>query len=265
MGKVRNIWYNTKHVLKPFGLIVLAIVCISFSESKLKKQCCTDVIVTLQANTSHGDFLTVDDVYDFLDINRNMLIGKLVEDINVNKYEKALKDNPFVKSCDVYLSNTGELHITIQQRNPIVRIYTLKNQFYIDEDGIEFPLSKRNSSRVLVASGDFDVACKSGSYVLSDAEQSRQLKEIYALACKISEDKMFAPMIEQIYLDSLHQVMMVPKIGPSKIEVGKFDRDLDAKFNKLRAFYKADKVRENWHLYKSISLKFENQIVCTKK
>jgi len=71
-------------------------------------------------------------------------------------------------------------------------------------------------------------------------------------------------MIEQIYVTNQSEYVLVSKVGPAKIDFGDAD-NFERKFRYIRTFYTADKVRENWQNYERISVKFNNQIVCTKK
>ena len=57
---------------------------------------------------------------------------------------------------------------------------------------------------------------------------------------------------------------MAPKIGDHVIELGSPD-DLDSKFDNLLAFYRKGMPRAGWDTYSKISLKFKDQVVCTKK
>lgn len=265
MGKTkRHIKFHPS--VLPIALLVVFIICASFSEVKLAQQKCTDLKITIDKNAKHSDFLTVDDVCEYLEINRNMIIGQLVADVDVNELEEKLDRNPFVESCEVFVSVLGELNIIIKQRTPLVRVISSNGEsFYVDELGYEMPISNENSSRVIVASGDFTVNCNSQMQVVKDTTNPKVLLKVFALARMIVQDAMLESLIEQIYVTKNGEYKLATKVGPEIVELGKFDELLPSKLEKLKAFYLADKVHEQWYLYKSISLKFNNQIVCTKK
>lgn len=55
---------------------------------------------------------------------------------------------------------------------------------------------------------------------------------------------------------------LIPRIGSHTIIFGKAE-DIDIKFRKLKAMYRVfNKI--GWNLYKSINLKFKDQVICTK-
>ncbi len=247
-------------------MIVLSIVTIaglSFAEVQRASLRCTDVIISIEKNSSHSNFVTEEDIYNAMNSNRNMLIGKELAEINVPEIESTLKANPTILDCETFFSLKGELRVNVVQRTPIVRVVSQNASFYIDENGVTMPLSKRASARVMVASGEIFEQYQPNVNV-ADINESNVLQQIYEMAKIIRNDEMFLPLIEQIYVTSSQEFVLGSKIGPSKIEFGTMD-NYDVKFRHLKAFYKAEKVRENWNLYNSLSLKFKNQIVCTKK
>jgi len=55
-----------------------------------------------------------------------------------------------------------------------------------------------------------------------------------------------------------------PKIGSATIVLGDMS-DLDSKLVKLKAFYQAKIGSKELDDYRSVNLKYRNQIVCTKR
>lgn len=244
-------------------LFVVAIACLSFSEVKKAGLRCTNVKINIQKNASHADFINEDDVYEMMGSNRNMLIGQDAIAIKIDEIEKTLEANPSVRACETYFTLDGTLCVDIQQRTPIIRVIANKTSYYIDETGMLMPLSHRGSARVLVASGCIDEEYAEGVNILKSDDYT-VLKDIFNITQTIRKDEIFLPMIEQIYVTEKGEYCFGTKMGPSTIEFGDC-LDSDVKFNHLKAFYKSNKVKENWDKYSSISVKYRNQIVCTKK
>ena len=95
----------------------------------------------------------------------------------------------------------------------------------------------------------------------SDGEQ--KLKNIFALAKFISDDKLWNSQIEQVYINRAGEFELVPRVGPHLILLGDID-DYAGKFEKLEIFYKEGLNNVGWNHYSKINLKFKDQIVCTK-
>ena len=90
-------------------LCIAAIASLSFSEVKHASLRCTDVLISIEKNQSHSDFINIEDVYGAMNANRNMLIGKEVSEIDIHKIESTLESNPTILSCGTYFTLKGEL------------------------------------------------------------------------------------------------------------------------------------------------------------
>ena len=230
-------------------LSIVAIACLSFAEVERSDMRCTDMFIVIEKNKSHSDFITVDDVYDLLQTNRNQMIGNEIKNIDIHEIESLVEQNPMVLDCETYTTIKGELYIRIKQRTPIVRVLDGTDSYYIDEEGVKMPMSRHASARVVVASGNVS---------------EKNIPTILSFVREIKKDELLSPMIEQIYVTNQSEYVLVSKVGPAKIDFGDAD-NFERKFRYIRTFYTADKVRENWQNYERISVKFNNQIVCTKK
>jgi cell division protein FtsQ len=89
------------------------------------------------------------------------------------------------------------------------------------------------------------------------------LDELYELATYISNDAFLKAQIEQIYIERNKEITLIPKVGDQEIIFGKAE-DIKKKFDKLVLFYTKGINPNNLNLYKTINLKFDNQIVCKK-
>jgi hypothetical protein len=85
-------------------------------------------------------------------------LKKQRKDIDQKKIESFLMQNPYIEQAQVYQTLKGVLNIEIKQREPIVRIYTLRNkEYYIDKLGKVILIDDNQLTDVVVASGNVDV------------------------------------------------------------------------------------------------------------
>ncbi|RLD54531.1 MAG: cell division protein FtsQ, partial [Bacteroidetes bacterium] len=84
------------------------------------------------------------------------------------------------------------------------------------------------------------------------------------LAFYINDDEFLKAQIEQIYVTESKEFELIPKVGRQLILFGGIE-NMEKKFNNLIAFYKKGMKNNGWTKYKTINLKFENQVVCAKK
>jgi len=181
--------------------------------------------------------------------NHPNIIGTQAIKIDKEHLEQVINKIPFVKNTEIFTSLKGCLHLDIEQRKPIVRILKGKG-FYIDEENKRMPLSSNYTSRVLVVSG----------HIKDKTIES----DLMPLVNFITKDEFWSSQINQIYVDSNNEYILIPRVGGQKIEMGKID-NFERKFLKLYALYKDGFSTVGWNKYKKINLKYENQVVCTKR
>jgi len=194
-------------------------------------------------------FISDSDIRNLILKNHPELIGNNTNNVNKEDLESLINEIPSVKNTEVYTSLTGCLNFSIEQRKPIVRF--VKDQgFYIDEEGKRMPLSSNYTSRVLVVSGNIK------DEIIEE--------ELMPLVNFITKDEFWSSQINQIYVDSNNEYILIPRVGGQKIELGEID-NFERKFAKLSALYKDGFPTVGWNKYNKINLKYENQIVCTKR
>ncbi|MCF8453351.1 MAG: cell division protein FtsQ [Pedobacter sp.] len=249
----RAILFGFLWLISLSGLITL----MSFIEVKKSTLKCKDVKVLLPGQFN---FIERDEVDRILMENGGAMLGKDLNDINIHKLENALKANPFIEFAKVYADMTGVIHVQIRQREPVLRVVNMANlHFYIDGNGNKIPLSDNYTAKVLVASGlieeDF-----SGRV---DTLKTKMARDLFRTALYIRSDTLWDNQIEQLFVDLKGDIEMVPRVGGHKIILGSAD-SLQIKFRNLLVFYKKAIPKVGWDTYKTINLKYANQIVCEK-
>ncbi|MGM0530126.1 MAG: cell division protein FtsQ/DivIB [Bacteroidota bacterium] len=252
------------------GILVYLIFSLSFTEEKRKNTICNRIQVhVLDSLKDH--FVTEesirDDIYE-LDIK---VLGEPVKNINTKKLEGYLNEREVIRQAEVYFTADGTLHLEINQRNPIVRVVNERGRsYYIDDEGAIIPLSSSYSSHVLVVSGaitEFNEVARKDRLNCTEnknEEEDYSICEIYELAKFIHEDSFWKSQIEQIYRNKEGEYELIPRVGSHLILFGDFE-DYREKLRNLRAFYNKGLNNVGWNQYLKINLKYDNQIICTKK
>jgi len=253
----KRIW---RHILIGFlwltslgGLVTL----MSFIAYKKAEVTCKDVKVYIPGNQY---FIDREEVDNILKINRHKLIGARLEEINIHDLEQRLKANPFIESAKVYADMDGVIRVEISQRQPVLRVMNQFNQnFYIDQHGLKIPLSDNFTARVIAANGYIDEVF--GNKV--DTLHTEIARQVYKTAQFISKDSLWNAQIAQIYVNGDHQLELIPRVGTNKILLGNAD-SLAIKFSNLLTFYKKAMPQVGWDRYKTINIKYANQVVGIK-
>ena len=245
-------------------IAIAAIVGLSFSGNEQRAMLCSGIDIHIQQGDDNHQFITVDDVKHSIAKYIDSIQYKYVRSIAVFDIEQKLTNHPLIRSCNVFVDVHGQLKIDIEQRTPIIRIESMYDSFYIDEYGRLMPLSENYTARTIVANGAITNGYRDKYNVLLQKDkQALLLKKLYVLAQKIQDDSLLHPLIEQIYVKNESDFLLISKVGPPIIEIADID-NLEYKCKNLKAFYHSKKAREHWGQYHKISLKFKNQIICTK-
>ncbi|ARS38519.1 cell division protein FtsQ [Sphingobacteriaceae bacterium GW460-11-11-14-LB5] len=241
-------------------LISLAGVVVLLSFINVKKQTvkCTDVKILIPGA---DNFIEREEIDAILKEDQGVLLGRNLENINIHKIEKKLQSNPYIGFAKVYVDMDGVLHIEVKQRQPILRILNENGQdFYIDNDGLKMPISSNFTANVLVATGHITEVF--GSRV--DTLHTQLARDLYKTAQYIKKDTLWDSQIEQIVVDQKNDIELIPRVGNQRIVLGNAD-SLEKKMKNLLLFYKKAMPQVGWDTYKTINIKYTNQIVCEKR
>ncbi|WP_448633505.1 cell division protein FtsQ/DivIB [Pedobacter panaciterrae] len=251
---------NWKSVFKGFAWIVsLAgiIVLMSFVSIKKDTVTCTNIKILIPGA---DNFIEREEVDAILKQSQGILIGKKLEQINLEEIEQKLKANPYIAFATVYADMNGVIHINVKQRQPILRVINASDQdFYIDRNGLKMPISPNFTASVLVANGKI-MEHFSGKV---DTLITKLAKDLYKTAFYIEQDTLWNEQIEQLIVDDKNDIQLVPRVGNQRIILGTAD-SLEVKMRNLRAFYNKAMPKVGWDTYKTINIKYTNQVVCEK-
>ncbi|TCD02177.1 cell division protein FtsQ [Pedobacter frigidisoli] len=241
-------------------LISLAGVVVLLSFINVKKQTvkCTDVRILIPGA---DNFIEREEIDAILREDQGVLLGRNIENINIHKIEKTLQSNPYIAFAKVYVDMDGVLNIEVKQRQPIVRIINENGQdFYIDNDGLKMPISTNFTANVLVATGHITEVF--GSRV--DTLHTQLARDLYKTALFIKKDTLWDSQIEQIVVDQKNDIELIPRVGNQRIILGNAD-SLEKKMTNLLLFYKKAMPQVGWDAYRTINIKYTNQVVCEKR
>jgi len=251
---------NWRSVFKGFAWIVsLAgiIVLMSFVSIKKDTVTCTNIKILIPGA---DNFIEREEVDAILKQSQGILIGKKLEQINLEEIEQKLKANPYIAFATVYADMNGVIHINVKQRQPILRVINASDQdFYIDRNGLKMPISPNFTASVLVANGKI-MEHFSGKV---DTLITKLAKDLYKTAFYIEQDTLWNEQIEQLIVDDKNDIQLVPRVGNQRIILGTAD-SLEVKMRNLRAFYDKAMPKVGWDTYKTINIKYTNQVVCEK-
>ncbi len=261
MKKVLTILFN---VLLIAGLVFF----LSFSGSREKELLCTEIRINMK-DTLNAGFLKQKDIENTLVIEEAEILGYPIGDINIRSLEKILLDNAYISNAEIYSNLNGVLNVDVVQRRPVIRIITpAQRSYYLDREGHIFPEKAGFTPHVLIANGYFteDNHLKKVKAIheLEENDDYREWKDALELAIFIEESEFWESQIVQVYYNSKGDFELVPRVGAHQIIFGDAS-EMKQKFKKLKTLYEEGLKYEGWNKYEKINLKYNNQVICTKR
>lgn len=234
-------WDNIRVVL----IIGVVIFLFSFSSQRNENRKLTSAKVEFVDNE---EFITHDKVNKLLIQNFNS-VGSIRKDkLDLHSVEKRLDSEPMIDKAEVYATVDGKLIAIIKQKEPIARVYEGGRSYYLDYKGGEMPLSDNLTARVPIVTG---------------AIESVDKKQLWKVLKYIYDDDFLKKNIIGIEVRGQDGLKMMVRNYNYSILFGRL-QNVEKKFNNYKAFFQnavKDTLIEN---YKTINLKFTQQVVCTK-
>lgn len=235
------------------GLVVL----MSFISDKKSTMQCREVKILIPGTSS---FIDRKEINRIVLESAGKLNGKLLDRVNFHHIETMLKLNPYIRDAKVYCDMDGVVHLEIDQRDPVLRIYNRRNQdYYVDREGVKIPTSPTYTPHVLVANGMIDESYNGKI----DTLKSALGRDLFKVAMYAETDSLWNEQIEQMYVNNKREIVLVPRVGDHLVILGGAD-SLSVRMNNLRLFYTKALPLVGWDKYKTINIKYTNQIICEK-
>jgi cell division protein FtsQ len=217
-----------------------------FSNQRNSQQIITKSVVKFQSNEPY--FLT-EEIVNKLLIQNNAIVKKQAKSvIDLYKLEEQVLESPYVEKVSLFITVDGNLNTVIKQREPIARILNGNSSYYIDSQAVKVPISENYSARVPVISG---------------ISNEKEVSSLIVLLNRIVDDNFLSKEIIGIELRAQNEYMFTVRSGNYRINFGDLT-EIDSKIKKLKAFYSKVFLDSTIHKYKTINIKYHNQVVGEK-
>ncbi len=235
-------WTNIRLVL----MFALVIFLFSFTSNRNNNRKLSKSVVVFVGNSA--PFVNQETVNKLLIENNKdaKSIGK--DKLDLNRLEKGLNAQEMIEKSDVFVSIDGVLKAVVKQKTPIARVFDGYDSFYIDYEGNTMPLSTNFTARVPLVSGEIN------------KKNSGELAELFRL---IYDDAFLKKNIIGVQIMPNGSLKMLNRNYNYQIDFGGTVR-MKAKFNNYKAFFQKAVLDSSIHKYKTIDLRFAQQVVCTK-
>jgi len=235
------------------GLVVLLVAAIG----KRNHELCKDYVITIKG-AQKNLFINEKDIRKLLNSGLNGKIkGEPIAEFNLRKLEQLIEGNAWVRNANLYFDNREVLHVAIDEKEPIARIFTTAGKsFYIDSERDKMPLSEMMSARVPVFTNFPD------KKILS-AKDSILLSDVRKIASFVLSDSFWMAQTEQIDITEDRNFEMIPTIGNHIVKLGK-GNDIDKKFGRLLIFYQQVLSKTSFNKYNTVDVQYTGQVIGSK-
>ncbi len=214
---------------------------------------------SIEVNIRPGSpkFIDETEIAGLIEKSGEPVTGHILAKINIYKIETKLNTYATLNNIEIFrkveangFSFRGKLVVNVDERTPLLRVKNATDDYYLDSEGVSIPVSTKIVDRILIVSGTIpDDITKKGLLKMADF---------------VNKDDFWKAQIEQVFVQPNGELLLVPQVGDYLIEFGT-PEDFELKFRNLKAVYQQGFKYMGWNRYKIISVKYRNQVVCTKK
>lgn len=244
-------------------------IALGFVSGRRHEQVCTALDVTI-TDSMRSHFVTVPGISRMIGSRMPKITGQLFDSINSGSIEQMLNAYAPVYRAEVYSTVNGILHVNITQRTPVLRIINRYGEsYYLDEQGEALRHSEQCSAHILVANGYISQRApgrESFNVLQGDVPPGTRsiIRELFELASYIGSHQFWKAQIQQVYVNADGDFELIPRVGAHIIIFGSFDR-AESKFASIESLYRNGLNVKGWNTYDVINLKYEGQVVCTRR
>jgi cell division protein FtsQ len=239
------------------GLAGIALLVAALN--KKHETVCTGIDIEI-GGVNNNFFINKQDIIALLQNSTGEMIkGRRIVDFNLDTMEMEIKKDVWINKAELYFDKNGVLKVSITEKDPVARIFCIDgSSYYIDNNKNMLPLSDRHAARLPVFT-NFPTPLK----VLS-VKDSALLEDVRTMSLFIQKDAFLMAIIDQVNINNDRKFELIPKIGEQLITFGDIS-DMQAKFEKLKLFYKKVIPVYGWSRYNRINLEYKGQMVATIK
>ena len=145
---IRRIFFLACWLAAGVGIMVLLVAAIRVQKDKVCKG--YEIVIT-----GSGEKKFIDEQYIIkLLTAAGTVKGKSIKSFDLRSIETQLEKTPWVRNAELYFDNNQVLKVSIEEKEPVARIFTVTgDSYYISRNGEYLPLSDRFSGRLPVFTG----------------------------------------------------------------------------------------------------------------
>jgi cell division protein FtsQ len=216
----------------------------------------------LIADSLQRKFISPDDIKDWM-ADYGTYLGLRLDSVDLRRVEAVIDGKSAVRKSEAWLTDDGVLHISVTQREPVVRFQSASGGYYADADGFLFPLQLRHTARVPVVDGHLPLKLGKDFKGEPGTEKERQwVLAVIDLVRYLGEQKEWNDLVGQITVDKNGNLVLIPREGTERFVFGT-PTDIDAKFGRVRKYYESIAPSQE-NSYQIVDVRYKDQVICRR-
>ncbi|MCR4994004.1 MAG: hypothetical protein K6A32_01270 [Bacteroidales bacterium] len=246
---MRPIFKTSIKVAILLGVLAYFIFALTTFNRPVQEPACKglDIVVNDEKNTN---FINENEIRELLVKKKLFPEGRAIADIDLAELESVLVASPYIDKALCYTTSDDRVMLQVTPRVPVLHVLNVAGEdFYIDNCGGTMPRGHHVIDLI----------------VMTGHVQRTTAGPLYSpMACVISSDPYWRDQIQEIHVDVTGDLSLTPRVGQHVILLGDTSKIAD-KLERMRIFQTEGLDKAGWNKYKTISLKYDNQVIATRK
>ena len=245
------------------GCIAVWVVSSQMSVRERRQRTCQgkgslDVTIT---DSLERQFVGKADVAGWLEKEYRAYAGLPLDSVNLAHIEELVCAHSVVRECQAWLTDDGILHVSLSQRQPVVRFDDGTNGYYADATGFVFPLQSRGTVDVPVIDGSIPMKIPRGfKGTPADEKEKAWLDRVIYMVNTI-RGTVWEQNIVKMTVSRKGNIVLTSREGKEQFIFGEPVR-VPEKLRLMKAYYES--VVPVHPDYRSVDLRYRGQLVCRK-
>ena len=220
-----------------------------WAHAEASRNACSGIEVVVDGSNK-ADSVTRNGVLAELAHYPRKIIGVPLESVNTYDVRQFLSRFSNFENVDCVITTDGKLKVSVIPMIPEIRVFSPMGSYYINKDG-----------KYIASNAEFyvDVPIVKGVF-------TNKLPAMYVLPVTrfIESDPVLSELVAMIEVIDEDNIILIPKIQGHVINFGDTTR-LQEKKRALMTMYNKIMPYKGWNEYDTISVRFRNQIVATRR
>ena len=210
-------------------------------------------------------FLSEDDIISLVMHHYGPYVGQRLDSIKLFRLEEILLSQSSVSGCEAWTTRDGILHLSVQQRNPVVKFCKGRVTLLCDSRGFMFPQAGKKVDGIPVVKGNLPLSVEA-SYRGEAASVNERLwvSGVLNLLEFCRTERNWRRKVEkEMEVLPGGDICIRLKGGGERFILGSPD-DIEEKFSRIEKYLGWIRPHVDEGCYRTVNVKYNKQIICRK-